>query len=312
MAGLKILVTGANGFIGTQLVKHLNENECGVLGISRTAAQNDSGHHLPLDLTNPEGWRSALADCDVVVHLGAVAHSRDRDNMNELQRVNVAGSLMLAGESVRSGVKRFIFLSSTGVNGPQFTDGKSYCPDDLPQPHDLYSKSKAEAEIALAQVFQGSGCEFKIVRAPMVYGPNAPGTFGMLLKMAKMGVPLPLKGVENRRDFISVDNLASLLCEVALRGGGRDTVYLVSDNNAMSTAQLYDIAAQIAGVRGRKFSLFLPTFVLRVLLSFTSESSKLRVLWSDFSLDISRTLSDFRWVPAKSNTQVTATNERKR
>ena len=160
----------------------------------------------------PPEWIAQLRGIDVVVHLAGLAHQRAGAQASASYfRINRDGTLRLAAAARAAGVKRFIFLSSAKV----FGEGGSaiYSETTAPNPHDAYAQSKWQAEQLLRERF-ASTLEIVILRPPLVYGRDAKANFASLMRLARLPMPLPLAGIENRRALIGIDNLVDLITRV--------------------------------------------------------------------------------------------------
>src|SRR5688500_18108222 len=170
---MRILVTGAAGFVGRTLCREIERH--GHLGRSvirdRTRALHVVGEVVSVGSIDASTvWSSALRDVDAVVHLAARVHvmkETSADPLAEFRDVNVRGTEALARAAARQGVRRFVYVSSIKVNGEATHDGK-FTPDDLPNPQDPYGVSKWEAEQTLRDMEAGSDLETTIVRPPLV------------------------------------------------------------------------------------------------------------------------------------------------
>lgn len=209
---MNVLLTGSTGFVGRHLVaKH---------GIFKHVVRtNDvnflSSVYIVESINAKTNWSNAFEGVDVVIHLAGLAHSEHHSTLH-YQDVNVDGTLKLASEARKAGVQRFVFVSSIGVNGIS-TQSDPFSIKFAPAPHNDYARSKYEAELGLKKIAKETGLEVVIVRPTLVYGPNAPGNFGMLTKLVRKLPVLPFGLANNRRDFISVQNLADLLITCARR-----------------------------------------------------------------------------------------------
>lgn len=191
---MKIAVTGANGFIGRNLCKELLYKGWQVKGMIRHTSKND----LPVGVEPVEietidqviHWSDILSKIDVVIHLAARVHiiKEIEDNpIYEFRKINVLGTERLASASARAGVRRMIFISSVGVHG-ESTHGNSFSEGDTPNPSNAYALSKWEAEQVLHKVTQDAELEIVVLRPPLVYGMNAPGNFGRLMRLISRGI----------------------------------------------------------------------------------------------------------------------------
>jgi nucleoside-diphosphate-sugar epimerase len=243
---MTVLVTGASGFIGRHVVSELLRNSMRVRVVCRQIDQrtmpfeNVDVRYLSGPGTAPIDWIEAVAGCSEVIHLAALAHTFPHHNgfsKLTLRVANVEFARACAEAAVRSGVKRFVFMSSIGVHGGR-SDLEPIHEGTVLKPHTEYARSKAEAEKNLADLVYKSDTGLTIVRAPSVYGPGAPGNFGALMRAIELGLPLPLKSVtRNRRSFVAIDNLVDLILRCLMHPAAANQTLLVSDGEDLSTAE---------------------------------------------------------------------------
>lgn len=262
---MRILVTGANGFVGRALCAVLAERGHLVVAVVRPgrAAPARTEAAVVGDLDGDTDWSKALHGVDAVVHLAARVHvMRDEadDPLAEFRRVNVAGTRRLAEQAAAAGVRRLVFVSSVKVNGDN-SPGRPFTDADPPAPPDAYGLSKHEAEMALAAVAAATGLETVVVRPPLVYGPGAAGNFRVLLDAVRRGLPLPLAAVRNRRSLVFVGNLVDALALCAEHPAAAGRTYFVRDGEDVSTAQLFRLLARALGRPARLWPL--PPALLR-------------------------------------------------
>lgn len=208
-----------------------------------------------LELGSDTDWSPVLFGVDVVVHCAArvhVIHETASDPLLAFRRVNSTGTLRLARQAANAKVRRFVFLSSIGVNGAE-THGTPFGADDVPAPHSPYALSKYEAEKGLYDIARGSDMEVVIVRPPLVYGPGVPGNFERMMRLLWRGFPLPLGAVQNRRSLVALDNLVSFISLVASHPAAGNKTFLVGDREDVSTAQLFRRVAKALGKRALLF-----------------------------------------------------------
>ena len=243
----KILVTGGTGFIGKALLRSLFDS-----GNSIVAPSRKSVSPLPINVSMPLlpdiGLLSDRSDliegCNVAIHLAAKAHVVG-DPLSAFRCTNTDATLSFANQCARLGVKRFIFLSSIGVNGIQ--SDKPFTASDIPAPVEDYAVSKLEAEIGLRKIAQDTGMEVVIIRPPLVYGANAPGNFGKLAKLAQKNLPLPLGAIYNKRSLVALDNLVDLILTCIDHPNAANQTFLVSDGCDVSTTELLKLMTLATG-----------------------------------------------------------------
>ena len=294
------LVTGATGFIGGAVCRAFSR-ERRVLGVGRREFQGGVSVNFEYasgDLAKDFDWTRLLKGIDVVVHCGARVHIFDDRSDNPLQAfrlVNVDGTVALARQSAALGVRRFIFLSSIGVHGSG-TSGRPYRFDDTPEPHSPYAISKLEAEIALRDIARDTGMEVVCIRPPLVYGPDAPGNFASLLGLMASGIPLPLASVtQNRRSFVFVENLVSLIECCIEHPAAANQTFLVSDDESLSTVSLLSRMGEALGQPARLIPV--PVRLLQMGAVLLGKRDLAQSLCGSLEVDIGKTRELLGWRP---------------
>lgn len=182
---MRIAVTGASGFIGRHLVPYIAGRGHQTASLSRS------------DLAAPD---AKLSGADALIHLAAIAHSHGHARA-QYERVNRDLPLALSEAARRSGVRRFVFVSSINAET---------------RPDTPYGATKAEAERALLAM---AGIEIVVIRPAAVYGDGTRGNFALLSRLARSPLPLPFAGTRHRRSLIAVDNLVDALVFAAVHPG---------------------------------------------------------------------------------------------
>jgi len=293
----QVLVNGASGFIGGAVVTRLVADGCNVAGAVRRPTGSSWAVHSP-SLGNDADWRPLLAGKTVVVHTAARAHvlyDRAADPLAEFRRVNVAGTLRLAEQAAAMGVRRFLFVSSIGVNGSQTALGKPFSETNQPKPHNAYALSKWEAEQGLLSLADETGLEVVIIRPPLVYGCNAPGNFGALMRAVQRGWPLPLGAVHNQRSLVALDNLVDFIVTCITHPQAANQTFLVSDGQDLSTTELVRGMARAAGVPARLLPV--PVWALQAGATLLGKGDAARRLCGNLQVDISKAKQLLGWVP---------------
>ncbi len=296
---MRVLVTGATGFIGSSLCRVLAAEGFDVIaGVRRDGGAPGAEVRVLGDLGVETDLSAALDGVDAVMHLAARAHVMAEgaaDPLAEYRRINRDGTRRLAEAAMAAGVARFVFLSSVKVNG-EATRGDPVTEDDTPAPEDAYGTSKWEAEQALAELSAGGGIETVVLRAPLVYGPGVKANFLSLLRLCDTALPLPLGGIDgNRRSLIYLGNLADALRRAMVHAAAAGRTYLVRDSEDVSTAGL---VRRIRRALGRPPRLVpVPAGALRAALVATGRRAAADRLLGSLAVDASRVNRELGWTP---------------
>lgn len=291
-----IAVSGSTGFVGRALCTELTRQDMSYapINIARDAAENIAIGCVPSD---PDG-ATVLRQTSVLVHLAArvhVMHDTVADPLATFRAVNVGGTLNLARQAVVAGVKRFVFISSIGVNGSQTTTGKPFSESCNPSPHNAYALSKWEAELGLLQIADETGLEVVIIRPPLVYGANAPGNFGSLLRAVKLGWPLPLGNVRNQRSLVALDNLVDFIITCITHPNAANQTFLISDGLDLSSTELVRGLAHAAGVHARLLPV--PVWALEWVGRVLGKGDAVQRLCGNLQIDSSKARVLLGWRP---------------
>ena len=256
---------------------------------------------LPGPGTNSAEWFAAVSGCDVVIHLAGLAHvsrSTGIDAYCAIRLANVDFAKACAKAAGVAGVQRFIFLSSIGVYGLSSSEEIINCVTPI-RPRTLYSKSKASAEVAIAEALRGTDTQLVVVRAPLVYGFGARGKFDLLARAVKYRVPLPFSLLKkNRRSFVSIENLVSLLQICIDHPAAVNQTFLVSDGEDLSTAELL---RSLGDAIGKPSCLFpFPLNLMEWVAKLTNTNDIYQSLCGSLQVDISETRKILGWRPVQS------------
>jgi nucleoside-diphosphate-sugar epimerase len=263
----RVLITGASGFIGSTLVRLLGEQV--ILGTREKIGELSQYAGINTEL---------LSTCHVVVHLAARVHVKGSEQ--DFLEDNVVATMNLAKRAFDCGVRRFIFMSTVGVYGS--TSCAPYEISDACHPDNLYTASKREAEEQLMSFAQQVGLELIIIRPPMVYGEGAKGSYGLLIKLIKTGLPLPLARIKNKRSFVSIDKLCYTIKDCLSRPIDKPLIIQPHDELDLSTTDFIRREAENRGIRVRLF--WLPSFFLKWPLVLLGKTSLYQSLFANFEL----------------------------
>ena len=301
---MRTLVTGASGFVGRTLLHALSLRSHVIVAAMRAApSDRDTPSNAVAigDIDADTDWSTALHGADAVVHLAARIHVMceiARDPLKEFRRVNTDGTLNLARQAAAAGVKRFIFLSTIGVNGNSTSHGKIFTETSAALPHDPYSVSKHEAEVGLRAISKSTGMDIVIIRPTLVHGASAPGNFGKLKRVVGRGIPLPLASIDNRRSLVGIDNLADFIVTCLEHPAAANETFLVSDGEDLSTP---DLIRRMARAMNRPARLLhVPKPVLIAAAAILGKRAMAQRLCGSLQVDISKSRALLGWNPPMS------------
>jgi nucleoside-diphosphate-sugar epimerase len=288
-----ILVTGADGFVGTALVSELKRRGIAYRAVARKGREGYVGIE---DINSRTDWRAALDSVGVVVHLASRAHVRDDGIAGNIQfQASVDGTLNLARQAVQAGVKRFVFISSIKVNGEVTELDCPFTAGDTPNPQNPYARFKLAVERGLFDLSKMTGLEVSVIRPPLVYGPGVKANFATMLEWVDRGRPLPLGAIHNKRSFVFVDNLADLIVVVSSHPAAAGEVFLVSDCEDISTTELLRRMAK--ALRRTTWMMPVPTPVLNLAAAAVGQRAVTSRLTDSLQVDVSKTRQLLEWAP---------------
>ena len=252
----KILITGANGFIGQVLCKQLLQQQQysihAVIRKNSHAILKQYRNHANFtyteinDLQENINWPTMLKDVDTIIHLAAKVHcmqSQDLPGCDSYYNNNVIPTQTIATNAVTAGVRKMIYLSTSKVHGEKNTI-QPFCEQDQNNPQDPYAISKYAAEKILRNIAANHALKVTIIRPPLVYGPLVRANFLSLMNIVYKKIPLPFKSIPNKRSLIYVKNLTDIIIKTISAKETDNKTYLVSDNEIASTGELINLLAK--------------------------------------------------------------------
>ena len=293
MAPGPIVVTGADGFVGSALVaQFVATGRPFVAAVRRhSAGAVAKPHHRTvgdLATASAAALDALVAGAAAIVHLAGRAHvlaDTAPDPGALYQASNVVATERLAAAAVRAGVRRFVLASTIKVHGETTASGRPFRADDPFAPADAYARSKVEAERALAAIAAGTSLDAIVLRLPLVYGPRVKGNFAILLDTVAREALLPFGGVANRRDFLYVGNLVHALGALVDAPETLGGAWLVADGEAVATSELVRRVAAALGVTPRVPKV--PPSLLTLAAAVTGRGALLRRTVSSLEVDAS-------------------------
>lgn len=305
---MRILMTGASGFVGIGLADILARHGQEVVGVSRTVPKYLPKNciHTQVDIQADTNWSELLSGVETIVHMadgfnafehisdpgvftGQIVDTQDISKARE----RLAATLNLVEQALKNGVKHFIYLSSIkamcGTWSPGILDENS-----VAEPDSLYGRLKLEAEQALFRLVEGQDMIVTALRFPIVFGAKADGNFTRLLRLADSGWPLPFAGVKAKRSMISQTSLIDAIAHVVGSSTDVSRYYLVHDG-AMS---LPEILTHMRIGLGRSAGIFsIPQVMLEPMIHMPKIGSLASRVLRPLELRDGRFRQNFSWVP---------------
>ena len=293
---MRILITGANGFIGEHLSNSLEEKGFDIVRISRSI--NDNKFISIGEINKFTDWSKVLVGIDIVIHLAGRAHKPKDNSKIESEKflnTNYHGTINLAKQSILAGVKKFIYFSSIKVNGEKTKNNSKFSENDIANPQDIYGKSKLDAEEYLKKLSKKNDFSLKIIRIPLVYGPKVKGNFLSLLKILSKGFPLPFRGFRNKRSMLFIGNLNDFTFKLIRNEISKFELYLVSDGEDISTFELINKVSKFMKINCWQYTF--PKVILRYFSKLIGKNNQFSKISESLEIDISKSINILKWKP---------------
>lgn len=294
---MNLLITGANGFLGSHLCSYFSSQESYNVWAQTRKQPIQSNRNIKaivFDL-NDDLEHIDLSQVDVIVHCAGRAHVMNETAASPLdayRQTNVLGTINLAQKAVKSGVKRFIYLSSIKVNGEQ-TTVQAFQPNDNVNTDDPYGLSKYEAEQALLELSKKTDLEVVIIRPVLIYGPNVKANFKSMVSLAAKKIPLPIGCLDNKRSMVSVFNLTDLIHICMTHPNANREVFLASDQDDISVKQLFEKLAKWQN--NQLLMLPVPKSLIVFLASLAGKRAVASRLCSELLVDTTKNTQLLGW-----------------
>ncbi|HEX8737902.1 MAG TPA: SDR family NAD(P)-dependent oxidoreductase [Pyrinomonadaceae bacterium] len=181
---MKVLVTGATGFLGRAIVAELLQNDYEVYTTGRSP-QADSANYFPADLTDAEGFSKLekIGRVDAIIHAAGLAHQFRAAAAEKFRKINVEGTRSAANLAAKLGASKFISISSVAVYGKAKQTPQVKFQEDLPcQPEGFYAESKLEGEQVAAEICAKNSIDLTILRPSVIIGENDKGNVARLIR----------------------------------------------------------------------------------------------------------------------------------
>jgi UDP-glucose 4-epimerase len=238
----RVLITGANSFVGRNYIKF---------------SQNKEIDEVSLIDTEPENVN--FSNYDAVLHLVAIVHQSKKISEKEYFRVNKDLCLRTANEAKKAGVKQFVFLSTVKVYGKYIPGLGAWNESSICEPEDAYGKSKYAAEIDL-KLLEDENLTISIIRTPLVYGENVKANMLSIITLVERFPALPLGNIDNKRSFTSVENLVAFIDRIIEKKASG--VFIAKDEKALSTTELVNYISKY--LNKRIILVSIPKFIVKI------------------------------------------------
>lgn len=290
---MKVILTGATGFIGKHLWSFLLKHDFEVISIVR-----DRESELCRDnrcLTYEEFYQlgeSELPGVDAVIHLAGAAHKNFSDQ--DAKETNETLTKNMVSKSKYLGVKRFIFISSLGIYHEQSEMiDLDTVPSNTKKNTNLY---KLKAENIVKSAFLDCSTDYVIIRLPLVYGEGVKANFASLMNLVSKGIPVPFGRIDaNRRSLVSVANLVDLIMTCIDHPKAANQVFLVSDDNDVSTAEMVKQISNALAKPNRVLSV--PLWCYKLSAKLFGKEEVINRLLGSLQVDITHTKETLNWTP---------------
>jgi len=271
-----ILITGSSGFVGKNLFTFLHEHANEVVGISLRDRR---------DIPEIDNNASAL------IHLAGKAHDTANSfDDQEYYNVNKNLTIELFNKYLLSEIKDFIYFSSVKAAADSVV-GK-LGENVVCNPLTPYGKSKLQAEQYLLQQQLPKGKRLFIIRPCMIHGPGNKGNLNLLYNLVKKRIPWPLASFENKRSFLSIDNLNYIINSILENPNIKSGIYNLADDDPISTNDLIKLISMVNGIKARLLSISpsLITLIAKVgdMLDLPLNSEMLKKLTENYIVDNSK------------------------
>ena len=298
----RVLITGATGFVGKNLARHLRARNYYTIGLSRRDLRQDLqelslDESVQHDFVEEESCLSLkIPEVEYIVHLSGNAHQSTELDYEEYYKVNILATEKLLKSAQKMSIKKFIYISTIKVNGDitkpgeAFTESMDYCPSDK------YSKSKYQAELITHTICTEASMKYVILRPPLIFGPGVKANFRALMAIVKTGVPLPFSGIKNKRSFVYVDNFSDLVEKCLSSMKVDNNTYLVKDISISLPELLRALKSELAS---KTVLFYCPLPILNISARLLGKASAIDKLSQSLVIDDSKIRKHLEWTPPK-------------
>ncbi len=279
---MNILITGSSGFIGSKIKKYFKNKGHTIFTFNRNTNKRNEGYSSE-NIIGVNELKEIVIDLDIIIHLSSKAHSNKFSLQNQKENYFITKSLIEFAKNIR--LKKFIFLSSINVNG-DYSDTNIISEKSIPNPLSLYAKSKFELEQLIQNEFKNSFIEYYNIRIPLVIGENAKGNLKSLMYLAKFNVPLPIKGINNKRSFISIIDIIRIFENIIELKSNKSGLYLAANDQSLSLYSLYNYIN--SSFRNNNNTFYLNKNLLKLIFLIIGKKNSFIKIYNSFEIDNSK------------------------
>jgi UDP-glucose 4-epimerase len=241
----RVLITGANSYVGTNVEKWLNK-------------EPNNYYVETLDMKGPNWKKFDFSTFDIVFHVAGIAHVSSKKSMKDLYfKVNRDLTIETAVKARAEGIKQFIFMSSIIVYGNSISNNNVIDLNTVPNPNNFYGESKLQAEKGIKNL-ESNDFKIVILRPPMIYGKESKGNYQKLVKLAKITPFFP--NIDNERSMLHIDNLCELIKKIIEHE--KSGFFFPQNSEYVKTSDLVKLIAKIHGKKIWITKIFNPIFKL--------------------------------------------------
>lgn len=294
MLKTKIIISGGNGFVGSNLEKYLLSLGCAVKLLDW---KRFSGFEELKEIEKSriiDDFRSEFEGFKCFIHCAGIAHKDKKQQVEAYYKSNVLLTINMFEFTKTLGISKFIFLSSANVLG-KVNFGYPFNGLSEPKPYDSYSESKLLAEDYLIKHCHRSDIQACIIRCPIIIGPKVKGNFRFLLKLASVRVPIPFKGISAKRSILGIKNLCCFLHCLIETKKDVSGVFLLSDSKSLTLTEMIVFLRQQLGLK--TLNIRLPKILVIIFMSCLGKAELAKTIYSDCEIDPRETYQYFGWRP---------------
>lgn len=298
---MRVLVTGAAGFVGKWLCPQLSKCGHEVVAVVRNKPTDPIEGAMSTfclgDIRSCTDWSATLTGVDAIVHLAARTHTIEKDANDKetlFHEVNVEGTMKLAASAAAMGVRRFVYMSS--VKAVAECSGVEPLNEAMRSiPENNYGITKLKAEKGLLRLAKKTKIEVIILRAPLIYGPGVKANMLNLIQACDKRLPLPLGSLFNKRSLIYLENLVdAIICLIEVKGLSED-IFFVSDGETVSTTELIKRIGAALGKSPRFIPC--PIWALHLFGFLSGKSEMVNRLTGSLEVDDQKIRGKIGWIP---------------